>query len=1451
MKFRMPFARQVLSLSCLSLLAAGAIASPLFGQADEEDLREGLVASYRHEDGDGQGLVAHRVDRRLAFDWGRGAPDPRLPAGSFHAQWRGYLMSQATGQYRLHAYLQGDVTVKLAGQTVLRQRTGAPAWRASEPLELPFDWHPLEIDFKSDGNGDARLSLFWSGPGFGLEPISPARLFHEPAETPAEGFERGADLAAALRCAACHELPGGSAVAAPALDRLAGSLSREWLVEWLGASHADDTETLDVTERRMPHFRLQAGDAEALAAYLLAEEPVADQAASPSPPKSKLKEPSAERGRQLLLTSGCLACHELDSLGTAGMWSGGDLARIGEKRTPSFFLAWLSDPRSVNRSHRMPPVDLSEQERVDLAAYLAVRGVPSEPGNSAERADGSDGTAGQDDSRQLVARGRELFTEYRCHSCHVGPRDDSRRSVERGVLRADGFASQSSCLQGGGGARQPHYPLSEEDRQALRTYLTTARSPAPRQFEAQQLMARENCLACHGRSKTEGLAPAVAEMGREFPELASQLPAMTPPSLESVGDKLHDEALHDAIARRDPTHRPWLLVRMPKYDLSEAQRKLLVDYFVAADRIPPREGDQPPEVSAAEIRVAGGRLVTTSGFGCTSCHQVGSVTPPDAPLNAKGPDLSALGKRIRYPWFDRWVRNPARIVPRMEMPSVKLPVRGVLAEDLDRQLATVWHALNEPGFEPPEPNPVRIVRQSGQEVRGRAEVITDVVHTRAGPVYIKPLLIGLPNRHNLLLDLSEARLAEWTVGDTALQRTKGKTWFWELAGAEVARFPFADPPWQMIVGDRRLVPRRQGQFLTEFDRYLHLPGGIHLRHRLHFADSTEKPLNSATVALHVEQTLTVPGTSAVSVAGESNSDQGRGFDRQFVFRSPLRDVRLRLRLVPEAWLERVKWDEQRRSARLAGVEGLEIRIVDPADATIDAEGFVELPIAGDAETALALEYRSALPADRFPVSEPAPQPLQPQKLDVVPGWEAVRLPLTEQIMPTALAWRNDGSLVFTSLKGRVWLVRDTDDDGLEDRLRVFSDELAAPFGVATGKDARGNDYVDVINKYGLLRLYDDDGDGRAERVRTLASGWGHTTDYHDWAVGLPSDGAGGYFVGTACQQDKRTSEAARWRGRVLQLVPRAPDADDPRAFQVRVVSRGHRFPIGIARNRAGALFVTDNQGNYNPFNELNHVLPGSHYGFLNALERRPDYQPPPLKPPAVNIPHPWTRSVNGICFLETPDALRRQTGRDAFGPWEGHLIGCEYDTRRLIRMSVEEVEGTMQGAAYPFSYDEPPSGEPLRGPLACAVSPSGDLYVGCIRDSGWGGANNVGSIVRLRLQPDEVPAGLAEVRATPRGFLLRFTRPVDAKLAANPANYSVSSYTRVATPAYGGPDKDRRQESIKEVSLSEDGREVRLELSTLREGYVYDIRLKRLVPDGEPFFPAEAFYTLNRAPAAR
>jgi glucose/arabinose dehydrogenase len=475
------------------------------------------------------------------------------------------------------------------------------------------------------------------------------------------------------------------------------------------------------------------------------------------------------------------------------------------------------------------------------------------------------------------------------------------------------------------------------------------------------------------------------------------------------------------------------------------------------------------------------------------------------------------------------------------------------------------------------------------------------------------------------------------------------------------------------------------------------------------------------------------------------------------------------------------------------------------------------------------------PANILPSGNTQAAPAAP--VAIAPGWTGTRLSFPEEIMPTALAWRPNGQLLFASLKGNVWQTQDADRDGIPDEATPFSDELATPYGLAAGAA-----YVDVATKSALLRLHGED---TCEQVETIASGWGHTSDYHDWVIGLPRDKQGNYYLGIPCQQDKRSPEAAKLRGTVVKLVPRAVTPDDPRKFQIEVLTRGHRFPMGLALSRKEALFVTDNQGNYNPFNELNHVRPGAHFGFVNALEKKEDR--PPVTPPAIDIPHPWTRSVNGICFLDTPEALAKERG-PLFGPFEGQLVGCEYDTRRLIRMSLQEVDGVYQGAAYPLSLPADNPAEGLLGPVVCAVSPQGELYVGNLRDSGWGGGNNVGDIVRVRFEPEKLPAGIAEVRAEKEGFRVTFTKPIARDKAADIANYRLASYRRESTPAYGGPDQDRRDETLAGVTVAGDGLSVLLKLRELREGFVYEIFVKNLVPGDSLFFPAEAYFTLRKKP---
>ncbi|HEY5311214.1 MAG TPA: hypothetical protein VIK18_01800, partial [Pirellulales bacterium] len=1134
-----------------------------------------------------------------------------------------------------------------------------------------------------------------------------------------------------------------SHLTAPDLTRLAGNISPGWIVDLLmsgprKSAPPNADEPIDRLGRRMPYLGMPAADARAIAAFLLARsaKPPASEAVATAPPVAAKKKteakkpkgkgkkkappprttPSAVEGQTLADTVGCLACHRIVERGSTGFFGGTDLSHVASKRPSDFFARWLADPAAINPAHRMPVFPLSELERQDLALYLAtLKGEGLYFSGSHETLK---------TSPDLVERGRQLVGQWRCGACHQLPAGTALAAAQLKPLR-DQSRWSDGCLDGD---RWPdHRPgysgLFQSQRQALERYYRQLPPGGPATaIDGQFVLAERNCLGCHARGLSPGIAGQSARLTAARPDLAPLLPALAPPSLSGVGDKLHDEALQAAILLKHPPLRPWLKIRMPKFPLADDEMHAIVHALIDHDRVPPLPVPPPSNPSDPATVLAGSRLVTSDGFGCTSCHKIGSSEPVQVTLAAHGTDLSLVGTRIRRAWFDRWVRNPARIVPRMEMPAIQLAVRGVLHEKLADQLSAVWNALNTEGFEPPLPNPVRIVRRRNMPDKAEpAVVLTDEIEV-GKTVFLRPIVIGLPNRQNILFDLETNRLAAWWIGDTARQRTRGKSWYWEAGAASL--LPLTDTGSELRVksGDGAAESAALNLGDAALISFSHFDsggggGGAELRYRLRLTGNGTPP-----------QEIKVQSGFA-RVPDES------GFFR-LVKVFGLKSGELVWYPLPGGHA-----DLMSRSIRAESHGGGTITLLVFSGCELTSDGGIR-PYYDPRRKAhvLAAQYSSTLPADQFPV-DPVPFPPEtPAKLKVVPGYEAIRLPLARDEMPTGLAWRPDGTLVISSLKGRVCLLRDTDGDGLEDEIKPYSDDLAAPYGV----NCTGND-IDVINKYGLLRLHDSDGDGHAENTEVLADGWGYSADYHDWAVGLPRDAHGNYYVALPCQQDERSEAAARLRGWALKLVPQQPTEDNPRSYSVEPFAGGLRFPMGLALNRAGDLFSTDNQGNYTPFNELNHLVAGTRYGFINKLEVKPGFSPP-FRPAAIEIPHPWTRSINGICFLYTPEAVQKKLGRPLFGPFEGQLVGCEYNNRALVRMSLERIGDTYQGAVYPLSRPPAEGEETFEGPVVCAVAPDGDLYIGNLRDSAWGGGQNTGSIVRLRPE-GSLPPGIAEVRA--------------------------------------------------------------------------------------------------------
>jgi mono/diheme cytochrome c family protein len=321
------------------------------GFAEEEDpatLRNGLTAEYT----DGIGLPVRRIDAQVSLALHAAAPDRRLSPEAFEISWQGYVLIPKAGEYRFPIWLDGQCSLEIAKEIVVAQITDELRWIDSRAISLDPGWQPFTLRFRKT-NETAAIHLFWTGPGFELEPLGPRNLFHDPADDIDTHFERGANLVRALRCAACHQISGEpSPLAAPALDRLTETnIDTVWLVDWLAAdlAHALKPPAAERNQnnRNCPSFNLTRNEATAVVAFLHAE--------SSGQVQTEEGEPAgdAAAGERLFVSTGCFACHRVGELGSHDELGGGDLSDVGRKRPKAFFARWLDDPSSINRDHRM------------------------------------------------------------------------------------------------------------------------------------------------------------------------------------------------------------------------------------------------------------------------------------------------------------------------------------------------------------------------------------------------------------------------------------------------------------------------------------------------------------------------------------------------------------------------------------------------------------------------------------------------------------------------------------------------------------------------------------------------------------------------------------------------------------------------------------------------------------------------------------------------------------------------------------------------------------------------------------------------------------------------------------------------------------------------------------------------------------------------------------------
>jgi len=423
---------------------------------------------------------------------------------------------------------------------------------------------------------------------------------------------------------------------------------------------------------------------------------------------------------------------------------------------------------------------------------------------------------------------------------------------------------------------------------------------------------------------------------------------------------------------------------------------------------------------------------------------------------------------------------------------------------------------------------------------------------------------------------------------------------------------------------------------------------------------------------------------------------------------------------------------------------------------------------------------------------------------LVPGFTVRELPVKLSNINN-LRFAPDGSLTALGYDGRIWSLKDTDGDGLEDSARAFWDRqtLSVPLGMAWS--SRGL-FVSSKGKVSLLR--DADGDGAADAEDIIATGW-PGTDVGSGGVDATAvtlDAEGHVYFGLMVadysnayrlrsRRDLKPDEIAWLKQQGRWREPSGTDAGsdqfslydinsrrgtiqkwDPRTKQLTTVATGIRVPVALAFNRTGDLFNTDQEGETwmpdgNPFDELNHIIPGRNYGFPPRHETwLPELR---SEKPAVEF-GPQHQSACGLVFNEPHGPLKPEStsetmirpvspGRGLFGPkaWEGNAFVAGQSRGKIFRVPLVKTPGGYVGTAQTIARLSMLT-------VDLTISPQGALYVTC--HSGppdWGtGPRGEGKIFKIIYQESATPLALAASPSGPTEVRVAFDKPLHADVAS-------------------------------------------------------------------------------------
>lgn len=461
-------------------------------------------------------------------------------------------------------------------------------------------------------------------------------------------------------------------------------------------------------------------------------------------------------------------------------------------------------------------------------------------------------------------------------------------------------------------------------------------------------------------------------------------------------------------------------------------------------------------------------------------------------------------------------------------------------------------------------------------------------------------------------------------------------------------------------------------------------------------------------------------------------------------------------------------------------------------------------------TATTAQYGKSPTQKTFPSNEVGQavykqgNPDESFRIDTIELPEDFTNPWKTRLRFSGIDYLDENTAAISSWTGGLYLAKNIrGTDGPTVSLSRITAGLHQPLGLVV-RD--GEIFVGCRDQ--IMRPHDFNNDGVADYLEAFNTDHVVTMHFHDFAGGLDTDPEGNFYY-SKCSQHLDPAIIER-HGSLIKVRSDGENSE--------IVARGLRSNNGcFFDEKTNLVWLTDQEGFWNPQNKIIRVQPDSFNGNMLAFydSNKVTHADTDSTEPMVWLPK---------IFANSPSEVFRFPDR-GWGGLNGVLGYFEYGKGRIMVLPHEEKNGTVQGASHGLPIPDFPTGI-MRG----RFHPDDQSLLACGL-FGWGSSRTqTGGL--FRIIPTEKPShSLVGFEASPGKLSLTFSDPI-LNHQIDPTDIQLTSFHIERSAKYGSQLKGETHWPVTDLSLSDDGLTLALQVPSLAPTRVLNIKLKLPGEDG-------------------